>query len=141
MKSFDDKQACLYTDTSQIGKTSSLVLTLSGVLKDILLVAFSMLIFQDPVTAVQAVGYSIALGGLMYYKLGGDKIKDYTRQGSNAWQEYGVRHPIIRRLIVLGLVLLTAFVLISGIMPSYNTFTLQESWTPRGGSVGSPPRE
>lgn len=106
-----------------------------------------MCIFQDPVTSIQAIGYSIALGGLLYYKLGGDKIKEYTRQGSNAWQDYGVRHPIVRRLIVIGMVLLTGFVLLSGIMPTYSNFTLQESWTPNGGSgigsggVSSPTRE
>ncbi|KAI9932437.1 hypothetical protein MW887_008678 [Aspergillus wentii] len=58
-----------------IGKTSALVLTLSGVLKDILLVVASMVIFRDPVTPLQVVGYGIALGGLVYYKLG---LKEYT---------------------------------------------------------------
>ncbi|KAH9845289.1 putative sugar phosphate/phosphate translocator [Teratosphaeria destructans] len=59
-----------------IGKTSSLVMTLSGVLKDILLVAASMAIFLDPVTLLQAVGYSIALAGLVYYKLGSEKTRE-----------------------------------------------------------------
>jgi len=56
-----------------IGKTSSLVLTLSGVLKDILLVATSMIIWGTPVTMVQFFGYAIALAGLVWYKLAGDK--------------------------------------------------------------------
>ncbi|KAF2770866.1 TPT-domain-containing protein [Teratosphaeria nubilosa] len=59
-----------------IGKTSSLVMTLSGVLKDILLVAASMVIFLDPVTLLQAVGYSIALAGLVYHKLGSEKTRE-----------------------------------------------------------------
>lgn len=50
-------------------------MTLSGVLKDILLVVASMMIFHDPVSGLQAFGYSIALGGLVYYKLGSDKLK------------------------------------------------------------------
>lgn len=50
-------------------------MTLSGVLKDILLVGASMMIFRDPVSGLQAFGYSIALGGLVYYKLGADKLK------------------------------------------------------------------
>ncbi len=58
-----------------IGKTSSLVLTLSGVLKDILLVAASILIFGSPIVGLQMFGYSIALGGLVYYKLGFEGIK------------------------------------------------------------------
>lgn len=40
-------------------------MTLSGVLKDILLVMCSMLIFRDPVSGVQAFGYTIALAGLV----------------------------------------------------------------------------
>lgn len=59
-----------------IGKTSSLVLTLSGVLKDILLVGASIAIWGTHVSGLQFFGYSIALGGLMYYKLGANGIKE-----------------------------------------------------------------
>ncbi|KAG0643949.1 triose-phosphate transporter family-domain-containing protein [Tuber brumale] len=59
-----------------IGKTSSLILTLCGVLKDILLVCASMIIWGNPVTILQFFGYSIALSGLLYYKLGADKISE-----------------------------------------------------------------
>lgn len=51
------------------------MLTLCGVLKDILLVMASMAIFGDPVAPLQYFGYSIALAGLMYYRLGGEKMK------------------------------------------------------------------
>ncbi|KAH9828016.1 putative sugar phosphate/phosphate translocator, partial [Teratosphaeria destructans] len=101
-----------------IGRTSSLAMTLSGVLKDILLVAASLIIFRDPVSPVQAFGYSLALCGLVYYKLGAEKIKDYMGQGQRAWADYGVRHPALRRVIVLGLVLTTIFVLLGGIAGS-----------------------
>ena len=47
-------------------------------LKDILLVMASVVIFRDPVSGLQIFGYSIALGGLMYYKLGADKCKEYA---------------------------------------------------------------
>jgi hypothetical protein len=50
-----------------------LVLTLSGVLKDILLVVLSVIIWSTPVSALQMFGYAIALGGLIYYKIGGDQ--------------------------------------------------------------------
>lgn len=63
------------TMISQIGKTSAVVLTMSGVLKDILLVIASMAIFRDPVTGQQFFGYAIALGGLVYYRLGAEKIQ------------------------------------------------------------------
>ena len=40
-----------------------------------MLVAASMLLYGDPVTGLQFFGYSIALGGMIYYKLGYDAIK------------------------------------------------------------------
>ncbi|KAI0189697.1 triose-phosphate transporter family-domain-containing protein [Xylaria flabelliformis] len=61
-----------------IGKTNAVVLTMSGVLKDILLVVASMAIFGDPVTLQQYFGYSIALAGLVYYKLGAEKLQQMT---------------------------------------------------------------
>lgn len=93
-------------------------MTLSGVLKDILLVMASMLIFRDPVSPLQAFGYSIALCGLVYYKLGADKIKEHLGQGQRAWSDYGVRHPALRRVLVLGGVLFTLFILLGGISAS-----------------------
>lgn len=101
----------------QIGRTSALVLTLSGVLKDILLVLASMLIFKDPVSPLQAFGYSIALGGLVYYKLGGEKLKGYVTDGQRQWAEYGQRAPVMRKVILAGLGLLFLFVLLGGIAP------------------------
>jgi len=102
-----------------IGKTSSLVLTLCGVLKDILLVAASMMIFLSPVSGLQFFGYSIALGGLVYYKLGADMLKGYFEQAGRAWADYGVRHPALRKLIVFGVVILILFLLLGGLAPTY----------------------
>jgi hypothetical protein len=87
------------------------------VLKDILLVAASMLIFLDPVSLLQAFGYSIALGGLMYYKLGGDQIKGHVSDAHRSWNDYGVRHPVMRKLIVFGLAILGIFVVLGGLAP------------------------
>ncbi|KAL1311544.1 hypothetical protein AAFC00_001664 [Neodothiora populina] len=107
-----------------IGRTSSLVLTLSGVLKDILLVVASMLIFRDPVSPLQFFGYSIALGGLVYYKLGADKLKENLGNAGRAWADYGVRHPALRKLIIFGAVLFTIFLILgsfsSQIPAAYN---------------------
>lgn len=50
-----------------IGKTSSLVMCLSGVLKDILLVTASVIIFSTSLTPLQPIGYLIALLGLIWY--------------------------------------------------------------------------
>lgn len=105
-------------------------MTLSGVLKDILLVVASMVIFFDPVSPLQAFGYSIALGGLMYYKLGGEKIKAYMAEGQRSWSEYGVRQPVMRKVIVFGTVLLTVFVIFGGlaptIAPEYDAYAKQK---------------
>ncbi len=103
----------------KIGKTSSLVLTLCGVLKDILLVGASMMIWGTPVSPLQMFGYSIALGGLVYYKLGADKIKEYLGHGGRAWAEYGVKHPIMRKVIVLGAVLMTMLLTMGMLAPHY----------------------
>lgn len=81
-----------------IGKTSSLVLTLCGVLKDILLVAFSMIVWSTTVTFIQFVGYGIALGGLVFYKLGGEKIKEHVLQ----IQAESQKNPTVRLALVAG---------------------------------------
>ncbi|UKZ72933.1 hypothetical protein TrVFT333_000570 [Trichoderma virens FT-333] len=57
-----------------IGKTSGLVMTLTGIFKSILLVVASVLIWSTQITFLQTVGYTIALGGLTYYSLGYDQI-------------------------------------------------------------------
>ena len=84
-------------------------MTLCGVLKDILLVMASMLIFRDPVSPLQAFGYSIAICGLLYYKLGSDKLKEYVGHGQRAWAEYGARRPVQRKVLVFALVVLGLF--------------------------------
>ncbi|ETI26058.1 hypothetical protein G647_02835 [Cladophialophora carrionii CBS 160.54] len=102
-----------------IGKTSSLVLTLCGILKDILLVAASMLIWGTPVTNLQFFGYSIALGGMLYYRLGAEQLKGYLQQAGRSWSEFGVQRPAMRKALVFGLVLVTIFLLLGGLAPTY----------------------
>ncbi|KAK0723183.1 triose-phosphate transporter [Lasiosphaeria miniovina] len=102
-----------------IGKTSVLVLTLCGVLKDVMLVAASMLIWGTQVTGLQFFGYSIALGGMIYYKLGYETLKNYAGEAGRQWADFGNRQPILRRLATITLVLLTLFVLLGGLAPTY----------------------
>ena len=103
----------------QIGKTSSLVMTLCGVLKDILLVAASMALWQTPVTPLQFFGYSVALSGLVYYKVGADKLKEYAGQANRSWAEYGANRPVQRRFVIVGAGFLTFFLLMGSMGPSY----------------------
>lgn len=51
-----------------ITNTSPLVLTLSGIVKDILLVVLSVTVFGSPVTPLQYAGYGVALLGLNLHK-------------------------------------------------------------------------
>ena len=51
-----------------ISNTSALVLTLAGIVKDILLVALSVTVFGSPVTPLQYAGYVVALLGLNLHK-------------------------------------------------------------------------
>ncbi|CAI7602869.1 unnamed protein product [Penicillium bialowiezense] len=102
-----------------IGKTSSLVMTLCGVLKDILLVAASIMFFHDPVSNQQFFGYSIALAGLVWYKLGGDKMREYTSGAGRAWAEYGNNKPAQRRFVVIGAAVIFFFLFIGSLGPNY----------------------
>jgi drug/metabolite transporter (DMT)-like permease len=51
-----------------ISNTSALVLTLSGIVKDIMLVFLSVTVFGSPVTPLQYAGYGVALFGLNLHK-------------------------------------------------------------------------
>lgn len=51
-----------------IGNTSALVLTLAGIVKDILIVSLSVLLFGTPITNLQYLGYGLALMGLNLHK-------------------------------------------------------------------------
>ena len=51
-----------------ISNTSALVLTLAGIVKDIMLVVLSVVVFESPVTPLQYAGYSVALLGLNLHK-------------------------------------------------------------------------
>lgn len=102
-----------------IGKTSSLVMTLCGVLKDVLLVAASMMIWGTPISPLQAFGYTIALGGMVYYKLGFDALKGYAGEAGRHWAEFGATRPVARKIVVLVGAVFIVFVLFGGLAPAY----------------------
>lgn len=78
-----------------------------------------MFLFRDPVTLLQAFGYSIALGGLVWYKLGGEKLKEFLGQGSMKWAEFGQTRPALRKLMVFGAVIASVFMILSSLGPRY----------------------
>ena len=94
-------------------------MTLCGVLKDILLVGASMMIWGTPVTPLQFFGYSIALGGMVYYKLGYEQIRGHVGDARRQWAEFGNRKPVLRKLIIIIGSVFTLFVLFGGLAPTY----------------------
>ena len=93
-------------------------MTLCGVLKDILLVAASILIWGTEISGLQAFGYGIALCGLVYYKLGALQMKAQFSDFQRIWAEYGVKHPVMRKLMVFCAVLAFMSVLLVGLAPT-----------------------
>ena len=78
-----------------------------------------MLIWGTQVSGTQFIGYTIALGGLLYYKLGAEQLKQYVAQAGRSWAEFGVQRPVARKLLVFGLVVVTFFTLLGGLAPTY----------------------
>jgi hypothetical protein len=103
----------------QIGKTSGLVLTLCGVLKDILLVIASVIIWGTVISTLQIFGYSIAIAGMLWFRLGPEKLKEIFVNFGRSWAEFGAKRPFLRKLLVAGLVIVTLFVLIGGFGSAY----------------------
>ncbi|KAJ3147428.1 hypothetical protein HDU86_007978 [Geranomyces michiganensis] len=59
---------CSLYHFAPIGKTSSLVMCLAGIAKDIILVAVSCILWATPIGGWQVLGYGITLGGMVWYK-------------------------------------------------------------------------
>ncbi|KAI2641969.1 triose-phosphate transporter [Xylaria nigripes] len=102
-----------------IGKTSAVIMTLCGVLKDVLLVLASMAIWATPISGLQAFGYTIALSGMIYYKLGGEALKGYASDAGRQWAEFGSTRPALRKALVIGAIILFVFLVFGGLAPTY----------------------
>ena len=95
-----------------------------------------MLLFKDPVSLLQAFGYSIALAGMIYYKLGMDKIKEGVTQGGRAWAEFGAKRPVTRKLVVLGSVLFAFVMVLMSFGPGYAPVSTEQIYSGIGKVVG-----
>ncbi|KAF8440585.1 triose-phosphate transporter family-domain-containing protein [Terfezia claveryi] len=100
-----------------IKKTSPLVLTLSGVLKDILLVIASVVIWNSPLTVLQIFGYSIALGGLVLYKIGPNNVKEAVAGFQVVG--FGRRYRAIQKAITACCGLILVILTLGTIYPHY----------------------
>ncbi|EKG19541.1 protein of unknown function DUF250 [Macrophomina phaseolina MS6] len=97
-----------------IRRTSAVVMTLCGILKNILIVVASMVLFQDPVTVTQAVGFVISLSGLIYYRLGS---ANFIHVGGNMvkfWEELGEQRAIDVKVAVAALFVYVLAILVVG---------------------------
>lgn len=116
-------------------------------LKDILLVFASIAIFGDPVSLLQVFGYGIALFGLVYYKLGGDKLREYFGNTGTSFTEYRQKFPIMSKLLIACAGACVVFILMGGLTPllpsEYQetakakidaTLEMAEGWVPHRGN-------
>lgn len=96
-----------------IGKTSSLVLTLCGVLKNCGIIFASILLFGTHITALQWIGYSIATLGLIYYSLGLGGIRQLWENGQAVWELRGDKLRGRNLTIIIGVVCMSMFLLVA----------------------------
>lgn len=96
-----------------IGKTSSLVLTLCGVLKNCGIIFASILLFGTHITELQWIGYSIATLGLIYYSLGREGIQALYDQGLVIWELRGDKMRGKNLTIIIGVASVAIFLLVA----------------------------
>ncbi|KAI5798057.1 triose-phosphate transporter family-domain-containing protein [Peziza echinospora] len=97
-----------------IGKTSSLIFTLCGIFKDILLVAGSVAIWGTSVSALQIFGYILALTGLMIHKIGTKVFREVLlRFKTEIYGPYVGNHTLLLRVFA-GSVMLGTIVFLLG---------------------------
>lgn len=95
-----------------------------------------MLIFRDPVSGVQFFGYGIALSGLIYYKLGAEKLKEYFGQGGRNVGEYRSKHPAMSKFIIFVIAIFVILVLAGGLFPFVPTEYSQSATNKLNSLVG-----
>ncbi|KAI1007973.1 hypothetical protein K3495_g258 [Podosphaera aphanis] len=100
-----------------IGKTSGLVMTLCGVVKNILIVTFSVLLWGTFINGLQILGYTIALGGLICYGVGYDgMIAWYSELQKIAGKLWEVERRTSIKHLMLKIGLVTILILTMGSM-------------------------
>ncbi|KAH7033370.1 triose-phosphate transporter family-domain-containing protein [Microdochium trichocladiopsis] len=90
-----------------IGKTSGLVLVLTGILKNILLVAFAVVFTGERITISQALGYATALLGLVIYQAGWHDLRRLAAAGMPSSTSIASirilwRRRVNRRIVAVG---------------------------------------
>jgi len=78
-----------------------------------------MFIWGTKISGLQAFGYSVALCGMLYYKLGNKELKPFIDAASRSWAEFGANKPVLRKVLVAGLFITFLFLLLGGLAPTY----------------------
>lgn len=102
-----------------------------------MLVTISAVYYETPVTNLQLFGYTIALGGLIYYKLGGEKIREYSQQASRQWAEFGAANPAKRRLVVIGTTVALFLIVLFQLGSDYDPRNYVQGMLPDGTTGGA----
>lgn len=75
---------------------------------------------------------------MVWFKLGAEKIKGYLAEGGRQWADFGSRRPALRKLLVLGGIIMTIFILFGGFAPRYGVdIHAKEYITAAKNAVGS----
>ncbi|RDA89075.1 hypothetical protein CP532_2197 [Ophiocordyceps camponoti-leonardi (nom. inval.)] len=118
------------TSVLAIKKTSGLVMTLTGITKNVILIIISAAIWQTYISPLQAAGYTITLIGLFQYSFGFENLVKSTaiyiplRRGRQGFFAKGdVLRKLISTVFVVGTVVGTAAVIVLCSDPS-------PSWRP-----------
>lgn len=78
-----------------------------------------MLIWGTKISGLQAFGYSIALMGMIYYKLGQKELKPFIAEASRRWAEFGATKPALRKLLIFALFIISIMFLFNHLAPTY----------------------
>jgi len=96
-----------------------------------------MLIWGTKISKLQAFGYSIAICGMLYYKLGQKELKPYIAEAGRRWAEFGATRPVSRKLLIIVLFVVSFFILLGGIAPTYAPESTQAYLAAAKNSLGS----
>ncbi|OBR11783.1 triose-phosphate transporter [Colletotrichum higginsianum IMI 349063] len=126
-----------------IGKTSGLVMTLTGILKNILLIGASVIIWNTNISFIQFIGYGIALFGLVVYSTGWEQLKGSAAGAvvwaRTAWNSHsfdeGRLSPLVRRAIFFGLLTLITVMLVLGF--AYKGSSAPADWLAKVGTTST----
>lgn len=56
---------------------------------------------------------------MLYYKLGQKELKPYIAEASRRWSEFGANHPVLRKLLIVGVFITAVVLLLGSLAPTY----------------------